>query len=268
MNHDKIACTVAILTFNSGATIKSALESVKNFSEIIVCDGGSTDETLALVRAYGAKVLVQSPEFKNGNNQIVNFAGVRNQTLDASSNRWFFYLDSDETMTEPLAREIDSRISSGHPAAAFWVPRKYSLRGKVVDCASTYPTKQMRFFHKNAVTGFIKTIHERIEVKRGVPVLGLHNYMLVPMNPDPNFHRKKWERYIELEATRTGTISFWGWLLVCTDNLKVSLLYAFRYFRNLFFCRGKRMPWRLEWERHMYHINTCRRFWKLMLKSF
>lgn len=264
MNQSKIKCTVGILTFNSAETIKSALQSVANFSEVIICDGGSVDETLSLARAYGAKVIVQAPEFKGESNRLVDFSGARNQMFSAAANLWFFYLDSDELMTVALETEIASIIASGHPTAAFWVPRKYQLQGETVDCAATYPTKQMRFFHRDAVVGFIKTVHERIEAKTGAPVLALRNFMLVPVNPNPAFHRSKWDHYIELEAARRGKISPWGYLLVCAENLKISLLYGFRYFRNLFFCRGKRLPWRLEWERHVYHINICRRFWKML----
>lgn len=264
---NKIQCTVGILTFNSANTLKETVESVRNWGEIIICDGGSTDETLSLARAYGAKVIVQDPQFKGEANKIIDFAGVRNQTLAMATYPWFFYLDSDELMTPDLEGEINSIISSGHPATAFWVPRKYTLNGEIVDCASTYPAKQIRFFHHGSVIGFIKTIHERIEVRQGVPVFSLRSFMLVPMNSNPAFHRSKWRHYIELEVARRGKISLWQWFAVCVENLKISTLYLFRYFRNLFFCRGKRLPWSLELERHVYHINICRRFWKLVWKS-
>ena len=266
MSANKIQCTVGILSFNSAGTLKGTLESVRNFSEIIICDGGSTDETLSLARAFGARVIVQAPEFKEDGNKIIDFAGVRNQMLATMSNSWFFYLDSDELMTPALEAEIATLISGGHPAAAFWVPRKYVLNGVIVDCAATYPTRQIRFFHRDAVNSFIKTIHERIEMKPGAAVLRLSNFMQVPFNPSPLFHRAKWAHYIELEAVRRGRISFFGWLMVCAENFKISALYAVRYFRNLFLCGGKHMPWRLEWERHVYHINICRRFWKLVGK--
>ncbi|MDO8590940.1 MAG: glycosyltransferase, partial [bacterium] len=239
MNVPKIRCTVAILTFNSGATIKAALESVKNFTEIIICDGGSTDETLSIARAYGARIIVQAPEFKGEGNRISDFSGVRNQTLAVASFPWFFFLDSDELMTPKLEAEVASVISSMRRAAAFWVPRKYTLEGEIVDCAATYPTKQMRFFHRSAVVGFIKTIHERIEVKQSVPILNLINFMLVPLNPNPAFHRLKWDRYIDLEIARRGKISMWQWISSCVENAKISSLYLFRYLRDLVFCRGK-----------------------------
>lgn len=268
MSVHKIPCTVGILTFNSAATLKAALESVTNLAEVIICDGGSTDETLSLARAYGARIIVQAPEFKSEDNKIIDFSGVRNQMIAAASCEWFFSLDSDELMTFALQAEIETLISSSHPSAAFWVPRKYQLEGVTVDCASTYPTnQQMRFFHHDAVTGFIKTIHERIEVRQGSPVFTLKNFMLVPVNPDPAFHRAKWRHYIELEVVRRGKISLWGWLVSCAENFKISVLYISRYASNLLFCKGTRLPWALEWERHVYHINTCRRFWKLVWKS-
>lgn len=266
MIEHKIQCTVGILTLNSASTLKDALESVKNFAEIIICDGGSTDDTLALARAYGAKVIVQDPQFKDGSNKIIDFAGVRNQTLSVATYPWFFYLDSDELMSVDLENEIGALIFSGHLATAFWVPRKYVLSGELINCASTYPTKQMRFFHRDAVKSFIKTIHERIEVREGAPILKLKNFMLVPMNPDPMFHRRKWSHYINLEISRRGDISFLDWLMVCAENFKISALYLFRYLRNILFCKGHSLPWRLERERHIYHLNICRQFWGLMWK--
>ncbi len=259
--NNKIQCTVGILTFNSGATIKETLESAKNFAEIIVCDGGSTDETLPLSRAYGAKVIVQAPEFKGEGNKISDFSGVRNQMLSVSTHDWFFWLDSDELLTPELEAEISGIVSGGHPAAAFWVPRKYTLNGELVNCAATYPTKQMRFFNRDASDGFVKTIHEKISVKPGMQIGELKHFMLVPMNPSPAFHREKWRHYIELEAARSGKISFGGWLLICAENAKISLLYFYRYVRNLFFCRGKHLPWKLEWERHVYNFDLCLKLW-------
>jgi hypothetical protein len=86
--------------------------------------------------------------------------------------------------------------------------------------------------------------------------------MLVPVSPDPRVWREKWKHYIELEVSRRGKISFTDWLLVCAENCKVSGLYLFRYGRNLIFCSGTKMPWPLEWERHVYHWNLCRALWR------
>ncbi|MBU6390291.1 glycosyltransferase [Patescibacteria group bacterium] len=261
----KIPVTVAVLTFNSGETLARALESVKDFAEIIVCDGGSNDETLNIARTYGARIISQDPGFKNGEKKIIDFAGVRNQTLAAASHGWFLYIDSDEYIGKEVAEEIGEIAAAGAAPAAYWVPRRYVLNGQTIDCAATYPgNKQIRFFHRDAVNKFVKTIHEKIELKQNAPVKVFAGPMFVPLSPDPMEMRRKWEHYITLECARRGRITFWQWLLVCTENAKISALYLFRFLRNLMFCRGARLPWRLERERHIYHVNICRRFWHLI----
>lgn len=261
---EKIPAAVAILTRNSAATLPRALESVREFAEIIVCDGGSTDGTLELARAAGARVIAQEPRFKDGAGRISDFAGVRNQTLAAASRPWFFFLDSDEYLAPAIVAEIGGIVSRGAPAA-YWVPRKYVVEGVVIACAATYPTnKQIRFFHKDAAATFIKTIHEKIELKKGARVLALANPMYVPMTNDPRVLREKWDYYVSLECRRRAALGFFAWLGVCAENAKISALYLFRFGKNLLFCRGPRLPWRLERERHVYHFHICREFLKLV----
>ncbi len=260
---NKIACSIAILTFNSAKTLERALVSAEHFAQIIICDGGSTDETITLAQKYGALVIQQDTQFKDSINKISNFSGVRNQMLDVAVHPWFFYLDSDELLREPLVEEIKKVIEQNVPAA-YWVPRKYTLGGVVVDNAATYPTLQMRFFHRDAVNKFIKTIHERIEVKPNTQVKTLHEYMLVPMIEDPIELRKKWDYYVELEYARRNSMSFSAWLQLLFENTKVSTLYFLRFIRNSLFRRGTKMPWALEYERHRYHWNLVRRLWQRM----
>ena len=54
---ERINATVGILTFNSGKVLRRALESVSDFDDILLCDGGSTDDTLEIARAVGARVM-------------------------------------------------------------------------------------------------------------------------------------------------------------------------------------------------------------------
>ena len=56
---EKIACTVEILTWNSEKTLKACLESVKDFDDIIILDGNSTDKTLEIANNYRARIIKQ-----------------------------------------------------------------------------------------------------------------------------------------------------------------------------------------------------------------
>lgn len=260
----KIPCSVGILTYNSGGSLEKTLRSVVNFAEIIVCDGGSIDDTLEMARSSGCKIICQDPKFKREDGRIKDFAGVRNQMLEITTNKWFFYVDSDELLSDALVDEVRKTTACNKQPTAFWVPRKYVVNGLVIDCASTYPSRQMRLFHLDGVNRFIKSIHERIEVKTDTPISQLQNVMLIPMTTDVSAIRRKWNYYIDLEEQRVGDVTLWWWIKSCFQNLKISMLYLFRFLRNSLFCKGNKMPVRLEMERHRYHINLSTRFfWRI-----
>lgn len=256
--HDKILCTVAILTHNNEATLSRCLESVKDFAELIVCDGNSTDATLEIARIAGARILTQDSVFKDAQGRISDFSGVRNQTLSAASYEWFFFLDSDEYVDEKLVEEI-RRITTSSMIGAYFVPRLYVIGGEIVRCASTYPSQQMRFFHRTVAHTFIKSIHERIDIKEGVIPARLVHPMYVPLSDDAARLRSKWRYYLALEDKRRSALSVREWLRFATHETLVACLYLFRYIHGLLWCRGKRMPFLLEASRLWYQYEVIRR---------
>ena len=144
----KIPVSVGVLTFNSGKVLERCLESVKDFGQIIICDGGSTDDTLAIAKRFGATIIEQSDQFKNPNNTIADFSGVRNQMLDCSKFDWFLFVDSDEYLSEESRDEIAEIVTDANTThGAYWLPRKRVYEDKVVECTTTYPSYQMRFLN-------------------------------------------------------------------------------------------------------------------------
>ena len=259
MSSQKIPCTVAILTRNSSESLPRALQSVKNFSEIIVCDGYSTDETRVIAAQYGARIIDQDKRFLSSDGLIIDYSGVRNQTLVAASQPWFFFLDSDEYLSAALAREIRLAVASGIPAV-YWVPRKYVYKGNIIDNSITYPNKQMRFFNAQLTSCFIKEVHERIEVLPSAEIKQFEEHLLVPIDCSVNDIKRKWSRYLEIESMRSPAITARRWARGALHELAVSGLYVARFIRNLF-RRGSRLPARFELVRLWYQ-------WKSITTSF
>lgn len=165
---DKIHCSVGILTFNSGATLRRALESVKEFDDIIVCDGGSTDATLDIAREYGAKIIVQDAAFKNVDGSLKDYSGVRNQCLDVAKHDWFLYIDSDEEAMPALVKEIREITGSTDPSHLVYnISPRIVLDGRLIEYSSNYPGWQKRFFNRTTGARFRKAIHERITYDEG-----------------------------------------------------------------------------------------------------
>jgi glycosyltransferase involved in cell wall biosynthesis len=168
---EKIKASVGILTKNSGKTIRRALESVQDFDDIIICDGGSFDDTLAIAREFGTRLIPQNIQFLRTDGRIKDYAGVRNQCLDAAQHDWFLYIDSDETISDGLRDEIRDAIHYDRKNLAYRVPIKIVMDGRVIEYSSNYPGYQYRFFNRKSGARFVKPVHERVDIDpREVPV--------------------------------------------------------------------------------------------------
>jgi glycosyltransferase involved in cell wall biosynthesis len=260
----KLPCTVAILTYNSANTLPRAIESVADFSEIIVCDGGSTDPTLDIAKNAGAQVITQDPAYKGADGRIIDFASIRNQTLTAATQPWFFFLDSDEYASPALIEQIRTVIA-GKSSGAYFVVRRYLIDGIEIACASSYPNRSMRFFARNSVDRFIKRIHERIQLRQGVVPDLLPGPLFVPVNTNMVLAKQKRKRYIALSVRQEGDFSWRELWHITWHTSAVSVLYLFRALRCRFITRGVCLPWYIEFDTQRYNIELIVALWRAKL---
>lgn len=261
---DKIPCSVEILTRNSEETLERCLESVRYFAEIIILDGNSTDGTLDIARRYGARIFKQY-DTDEPLVRITNFSEVRNKGLRLAECDWFMYIDSDEYLSPEAVREIRSIVKNPHlPVRVFWQPRKYVLGGKIIECATTYPNRQIRFFHKDAVYEFIKQVHERIEIREDEKIGVLRGYEYVPRESLEGL-RSRWTRYTQLEENMASGVLPQKRIRLVFRHFTLFFLYALRYSRNLLFCRGPRMPLSYEWAQHKHLLLFAAKLFKKLL---
>ncbi len=252
----KIPCTVEILTRNNEHTIGRCLESVKDFAEILILDGNSTDRTLEIAKTYHCRI-VRQYDMADENIPITDYAEVRNKGLRLSSYDWFMYIDSDEYLSREAAEEIRSIVENSNPSVwVWWQPRKYILNGKIIDCATTYPNQQVRFFHKKYVMRFIKPIHERIVVKKGALVGILRSPEFVPLGAIEELS-DRWRRYTEKEFLMYASASRIRCFRAATRQFLLFWFYLVRYMRNFVLCRGTRMPFLYEWKRHREELRLA-----------
>lgn len=247
----KIPATVSLLTHNSAATLARALRSVAAFSDVLVCDGDSTDATVSLARAAGARVIAQDARAKGAEGRLIDWSLVRNQCLLEGRYPWHLYLDSDEYLSEELVEEVRAVVELNSPAV-YWVPRLYELRGTIIRSAASYPNRQMRFFHRDAVSEFRKPVHERLVVSNTTPVRVFTEPLYVPIEGDLNAARKKSARYIALEVARHTHVTLGLFVRSGMGALRVWVLYGARLVRNHLFQQGPHLPLSYEWETFRY----------------
>ena len=103
-NADSIAVTVVIPTRNEARHLARCLGAIRRFSEVYVVDSQSTDSTVEVARALGAKVV--QFHYHGG------WPKKRQWALDSLpfENDWVLLLDADEVLTPELADEIVEAI--------------------------------------------------------------------------------------------------------------------------------------------------------------
>lgn len=247
----KIPCSIEILTRNSEQTLGQCLESVKDFEDIIILDGNSTDRTLKIARHYGCRIFKQY-ETNEPLVRINDFSEVRNKGLAYAKFDWFMFIDSDEYLSEEAVQEIHQIVAGDRSEPhAFWQPRKYILGGGVIDCATTYPNRQIRLFRRSAARGFTKPIHERIDLKPGSTVGTLQYFEFIPVGILRELD-EKWRRYRDQEILRYIEASPTKLFRLVFRQTGILVLYLFRYIRIFLLCRGKRLPFAYEFTRHKH----------------
>ena len=115
--------SVAIVCRNSAATIGRTLESVRGLaSEVVAVDSGSTDSTIELLEAHGARVI---------RSDWLGFVKTKQKALDLCAQPWVLSLDSDESVEPALAAEIRELLRADDPGVvAARVNRRVWYRGE------------------------------------------------------------------------------------------------------------------------------------------
>jgi glycosyltransferase involved in cell wall biosynthesis len=97
-----------IRTKNEEHNIARAITAARSVAEeVIVIDSGSTDRTVELAVAAGARI-VKAPWRGWGRQKRIG--------EDACKHDWVLDLDADEVVSAPLAQEIQSLFAAGNPA--------------------------------------------------------------------------------------------------------------------------------------------------------
>ncbi|MCF0184968.1 MAG: glycosyltransferase family 2 protein [Bacteroidaceae bacterium] len=104
--------TIVMPTFNSGRTIEKSLKSIREQDfdqsevEILVIDGGSTDDTLEIAAKYDATIM-ENPK------RLPEFA--KKQGFAAAKGRYCMFLDSDEILDSMDCLKRRQQVFENHP---------------------------------------------------------------------------------------------------------------------------------------------------------
>lgn len=133
--------SVVILTLNEERNLPGCLAALRGCDDIVVLDSGSTDRTVELARAAGARVITHP---------FRDFASQRNHAHAAAAFRhdWVFHLDADEVLTPELITQCRASAVRSDPAIdGYYAAPRMMFAGRWLRHCTDYPAWQARFVH-------------------------------------------------------------------------------------------------------------------------
>lgn len=160
---EKIPCSVVLITLNAEAGLQACLESLKDFEEIIVADGNSTDRTRDIAKAYGARVVKQYDTDEEAVPCVMDKAAVRERAFARATLPWRFFMDGDDTLSPEAVEEMRQITTAEKPAHLVWrMPSRIVIAGRLVEHEAAYPAYQVRLVHRDVAAHFKGAVHERL----------------------------------------------------------------------------------------------------------
>jgi len=167
----KDTISLCMIVKNEEQHLAKCLMSVKPVvDEMIVVDTGSTDRTIDIARAFGARIY----DFKWTN----DFSEARNYSISKASGAWIFVLDADEVISSidyDSLRKIVKKPRT-ESSAYYFVTRNYTALTNTAGWVSNddrytgeqagtgwYPSKKVRLFPSDSRIRFENHVHELVE---------------------------------------------------------------------------------------------------------
>ena len=135
--------TAVVLSFNEERHLARCLASLEGVVDsVLVADSFSTDETLTIAEAHGARV-VQHPFVT----QATQFNWALTQLDDDLD--WVLRIDADEYLTEPLRREMREQLPTlGADIEGVYCGRRMTFQGRLIRHGGVFPVRVLRLFRR------------------------------------------------------------------------------------------------------------------------
>ncbi|WP_448562521.1 tetratricopeptide repeat protein [Trichothermofontia sp.] len=144
-----MSLSLCMIVKDEAANLPRCLESVQGVvDEMVILDTGSSDATIAIATAYGAKV--DRIEWPN------DFAAARNQSLARATGDWILVLDADESLVPEVIPTLQAAMSAENHLLVNLV------RQEVGALQSPYSLVS-RLFRRRSDLQFQRAYHELID---------------------------------------------------------------------------------------------------------
>ncbi|MBL7766177.1 MAG: glycosyltransferase family 2 protein [Chitinophagaceae bacterium] len=185
--------SIVILTRNEAKNIVRCLQALQGLSDdVLIVDNGSTDDTMALARSLGARVI--QVEWQG-------YSATKNTGNLQAKYDWILSLDADEVMDGRLKEAIQKRFQTlPSPEHAFLIRRKMVYGEQILHHGSVSKEYRLRIFDRRRACWNTNTVHEDVEFSGDVKRETLEGVVLHYSFADSKDHLERLDKYARLSA--------------------------------------------------------------------
>lgn len=144
--------SVVMIVKNEGLQLVHSLPPLRQFSEVLLVDSGSTDDTVSVARGFGCRVLMRD---------WTGFGDQKRFAVASASNDWILSLDADEVVDQDFISEVlGLDLADDH--LGFELRRRNFFLGKEIKHSGWNPDWVLRLFNRRVSTFSSDFVHERV----------------------------------------------------------------------------------------------------------
>jgi glycosyltransferase involved in cell wall biosynthesis len=158
---DRLPISAVIIARDAAPWIVDVLGSLEMCGERLVLDSGSTDDTVALARAAGARVEHQP---------FLGYGPQKRRAVELAANDWILSLDADEVL-DADAQAACGRLDLSDPAACWAIRRRTFVGRREIRHGAWRDERVLRLFNRTTASFKAIAVHEEVQAQRGPRLL-------------------------------------------------------------------------------------------------
>jgi len=158
---DRLPISAVIIARDAAPWIVDVLGSLEMCGERLVLDSGSTDDTVALARAAGARVEHQP---------FLGYGPQKRRAVELAVHDWILSLDADEVL-DADAQAACGRLDLSDPAACWAIRRRTFVGRREIRHGAWRDERVLRLFNRTTASFKAIAVHEEVQAQRGPRLL-------------------------------------------------------------------------------------------------
>lgn len=157
--------SAVLIVRNEALVLAECLTALDWFDEIVVLDGGSDDDSVAIAKQFTDNVFIET--------EWQGFGVQRQRAQHYASCDWIFMIDADERVTPELKAEINLVVEQDDRSQVCLMPILPWCFGRFIRHSGWYPEHKIRLYPREKARYGDDRVHEKLVIDEGMQ----HSYL-------------------------------------------------------------------------------------------